>query len=334
LAWARCEAFLRTAQSAYISRLPNEERPSIDEHPTNPGLLTKAFRERLRSALRIPALEALFPEPWTPAARRMLPSHSPQLTSTAIWGPILVWCALELLSESINAREPERVALDLFDRLRLREPFGHAFAALGIEGDDSWRVAARIKVVLLTGAGIGKEETATTTEPVETEPVKATQNSKDPEQKSEPKQPSTAPEFERVALAPALWHDPDVGWLTGLNEAEGHYYINREQYEELLWWLLMPSLLSLAGQANPDPRAFAQLSKTVTEALETAEASGFRMDELFKSASEIEIFTDESVDEPGDEDAGILEQVSEPQLNKLHIDGGDDENLVKDDSED
>jgi hypothetical protein len=294
----------------------------------------KEFRQRLRSALRIPAMEALFPEPWTPAARRMLPSHSPQLTSTAIWGPILAWCALELLSESINIQEPEHVALELFDRLRLREPFGHAFAALGIEGDDNWRVAARIKVVLLTGAGIGKEELAPTTEPVESEPVEAAQSSIVPVQNSEPEDSPTHPEFERVALAAALWHDPDVGWLTGLHEAEGHYYINREQYEELLWWLLMPSLLSLAAQANPDPRAFAQLNKTVTEALETAEASGFRMDELFKSAPEVEIVTDDSVEEPDDEDAAILEQVSEPELNKLHIDGSDDENLVKDDSED
>jgi glycosidase len=325
LAWARCEAFLRTSQSAYISRLPHAERPSVDEHPTDPGLLMKEFRQRLRSALRIPAMEALFPEPWTPAARRMLPSHSPQITATAIWGPILAWCALELLSESINAKEPERVALDIFDRLRLREPFGHAFAALGIEGDDSWRVAARIKVVLLTGAGIGKEELEPATDMAKEEPVEAAQSPKASGQKTSTEEPSTHRDFERVALAAALWHDPDVGWLTGLHEAEGHYYINREQYEELLWWLLMPSLLSFAAQANPDPGAFAQLNKTITEALETAKASGFRMDELFKSASEVEIITDKSADDPDDVDATILEQVSETQLNKLHIDGDDDE---------
>ena len=100
--------------------------------------------------MRIPALEALFPVPWTVAARRVLPSPSPQFTATAMWGPVLGWCALELLAESIDAENPERVALDLFDRLRLREPFAQAFAALGFEGEEGWRVAARIKVVLLT----------------------------------------------------------------------------------------------------------------------------------------------------------------------------------------
>ena len=126
--------------------------------PTDPGLLAPAFRERLRAAMRIPAIEALFPAPWTAAARRMLPSPSPQFTATAMWGPILAWCALELLAESIDIEQPERVALDLFDRLRLREPFAQAFTALGFEGEEGWRVAARIKVVLLTGAGVGKPE--------------------------------------------------------------------------------------------------------------------------------------------------------------------------------
>jgi len=318
VAWARSEGFMRAAQAAYVGRLPKEERPSADEHPTDPGLLMQAFRQRLRFALRIPAMEELFPKPWTPAARRMLPSNSPKLTSTAVWGPILAWCALELLSESINAKEPERVALDLFDRLRLREPFGHAFAALGIEGDDSWRVAARIKVVLLTGAGVGREEPAVPVKPIGDEPV-----AKGAAQKAEPERVKVVPEVERVALPPALWQDPDVRWLTGLHEAEGHYYIVREEYEELLWWLLMPSLLTLAAETNPDRDAIAKLSKTVTEAMESAEASGYRMDELFEPALEVTIVKDE--DETDDVDARILEQVSEQQLEKLHLDGEDDE---------
>jgi len=131
---ADAAAFLRAAQAAYLARLPEHDRPSIDNLPTDPGLLASAFRRRLRAAMRIPATEALFPAPWTVAARRVLPSPSPQLTATAMWGPILAWCALELLAESIDIQNPERVALDLFDRLRLREPFAQSFAALGFEG--------------------------------------------------------------------------------------------------------------------------------------------------------------------------------------------------------
>ena len=54
-----------------------------------------------------------------------------------------------------------------------------------------------------------------------------------------------------MAFAPALWLDPDVRWLTGVHEAEGHDLPGSRAYEELLWWLLMPSLLRLAGELLP-----------------------------------------------------------------------------------
>ena len=227
--------------------------------------------------MRIPAMEALFPAPWTAAARRMLPSPSPQLTATAMWGPVLGWCALELLAESIDAENPERVALDLFDRLRLREPFAQAFAALGFEGEEGWRVAARIKVVLLTGAGVGKthessaEAEAAVKNPEmsqENKPTESTGKLKTVENRNQCCTVS-GHDFSRAAmpqdkgaglalrLLAQLVARPDVRWLTGVHEAEGHDYLVRERYEELLWWLLMPSLLRLAGEAAPSRAAVA-----------------------------------------------------------------------------
>jgi glycosidase len=253
-AWARCESFLRVSQQACRSRAGGVQ-------PANPSLLRAAYRARLRAAMRVPAIEALFPAPWTVAARRMLPSPSPQLTATAMWGPVLGWCALELLAESIDAENPERVALDLFDRLRLREPFAQALTALGFEGEEGWRAAARVKVGLLSWAGAGK-----------------------PEEASEAIEPA-AVRGERVALSPALWLDPDVRWLTGVHEAEGHDYLVRERYEELLWWLQLPSLLRLAGETAPSQAAANRaavrtMSKTIDEALAAAEAAGYRVDLL------------------------------------------------------
>jgi glycosidase len=323
-AWASCETLLRASQAAYVAKLPKESRPSADDLPTDPNLLMQAFRQRLRAAMRIPSMEALFPKPWTPAARRILPSPSPQLTATAIWGPILGWSALELLAESINVREPEVVALDLFDRLRLREPFAQAFAALGFEGEESWRVAARIKVVLLTGACVGKEESSVAEVPEQTRQVKsettpATKISSPPAP-TVAKATATASEAEKVALSPVLWHDPDVRWLTGLHEAEGHFYLVREQYEELLWWLLMPSLLGLASQPAPTTESIAALSKTVTEALTTVEEAGYCMDETLGSTPEVDIIPeagDTDDEAPEDEDldavdmAAIIEQGTE-----------------------
>ncbi len=264
------ESFLHEAQRAYAWRLAREGQSAHAGLAAEAGSLAVTFRKRLRAAMRIPALEALFPEPWTIAGRRALPSSNPPLAATSLWGPVLGWCALQLLAESMGAEEPQRAALDLFDRLRLRTPFAEAFAALGCDGEEAWRAAARIKVALLAEAGVGRPE-----------PEAA-----EPESAAEPA--ATAPgtagtgevEGERVALAPGLWRDPDVRWLTDAHEAEGHTYLVREPYEELVWWLLMPSLLRLAEEARPSRTEAKRMSRTVEEALATADAAHYCVEEL------------------------------------------------------
>jgi glycosidase len=298
LAWTRCERFMRAAQLAYPTQIRKAGKAEI-VLPTAPQFMALEFHQRLRAALNLPAIEELFTRPWTEAARHILPSSSPQLAATALWGPVLAWMALQLLSESIDADNPERVALDIFDRLRLREPFAHSFNALGFEGEEGWRVAARIKVVLLSGAGIGEEsKTAPVPEP---ESARAAKASVPPAPAKENEAPAPAPveaakteraaaepeaAEEKVALAPTLWLDPDVRWLTDVHEAEGHAYLVREPYEELLWWMLIPSLLRLAGEAIPSRTEAEELSRTVKEALATAEAANYRVATMLGAVAE------------------------------------------------
>jgi len=284
LAWARCEAFLHEAQSAYKPQMAGKT-------PTAPRLLAPVFRERLRAALRIPAAEAIFPAPWTPAARRMIPNFSPHLAATAIWGPVLGWCVLQLLAESIDPENPEPIALDLFDRLRLREPFAQAFAALGDEGEAAWRAASRIKVVLLTGAGVGREAAPTAPPAASGESLKAEDatapKAKQPEFPAAPQAELAGDEL--VALAPALWQDQDVRWLTGAHTDKDGDYLIRESYEELLWWLQVPSLLRLGADAAANRASARQMAMVVEDALLTAEAASYRIDILLGTApSEVE----------------------------------------------
>ncbi len=246
-AWARGEVFLRVSQAAYAERLKKQDRPVRGAVPAEPVSQSQRFTQLLRAAMRIPAVEALFPKPWTPAARRMLPSPSPQFTATEMWGPVLGWCALQLLAESIDPEQPERTALDLFDRLRLREPFAGVFGALGFEGEEAWRVAARIKVLLLTGAGVGKEREPAP--PSEVRPTPAEIRG------SQPPAPQAAHAHdEKVALAPALWLDPDVRWLCGVHESEGHVYLIRELYEELRLVVADAVAVAPRGRDYTEPR--------------------------------------------------------------------------------
>jgi len=327
-AWMRTAKLIRGAQLAWRKGIGDGHRLADAAGLRRDDEMAQLSRDRFRAAMRIPALEGLSPAPWSGAARRVLPSPSPQRTATAMWGPVLAWTALELLAESIDPEMPEQVALALFDRLRLREPFARAFANLGFEGEESWRAAARIKVVLLTEAELAKHAR----ERARHKPVPTTQESSADnidQQSSIPaagvgraedsrneaghglthadsgrhesghdfsradsshlsstgrasarEAPSTGASQSQPGLPASLWSDPDVRWLTGAHESNGIWYIVREPYEELLWWMRMPSLLRLALESAPSRAAVDAMSRAVSDALAAAEAAGYRIDAL------------------------------------------------------
>ena len=307
-AWPRAAALFRVVKAAYAARLrqvPASPHPSTS--PATCSAQAQAFNTRFArghahagrgSALpgsvdRCRAPRAAQPQSATHGNRDVGPG------ARLVRAPVARRIHRYLL-------QPERTALDLFDRLRLREPFGHAFTALGFQGEEAWRVAARIKVLLLAGAdsakpqgtvvsedGDGKSAASGAPEPalslpkglasetceVKTPPASAP--GLDDEKREGKTAPTTSqPEQEQVALSPVLWLDPDVRWLCGVHEAEGHFYLVSERYEELLWWLLMPALLRLAGEAAPSRAAVEALSKTVAAALHSAEAVGYRVNSL------------------------------------------------------
>jgi hypothetical protein len=167
----------------------------------------------------------------------------------------------------------------------LREPLAHSFLALGFKSEESWRAAARIKVALLVEAGVGvPEPSSTMTQPQRAETLTtdgvaawAAPASAAPAKASGEEKQAT-PTLSRV-----LWHDPDVRWLTGAHEAKGHTYFVKESYEELIWWLQLPVLCKLAGEAVPDRSAIAELSKAIRETLEAAASADYSLDALLES---------------------------------------------------
>jgi hypothetical protein len=196
----------------------------------------------------------------------------------------MAWCLLQVLAEAINEGNRNHTALHLFDRLRLREPLAHAFNALGLEGERGWRAAARLKVLLIVQSNAASLEKATggpsssagqkPAPSIETVAVEDT-----PAGRTAPMTRSGP--FDSI-IPHDLWQDPDVRWLTGFNEAEGHAYVVREPFEELLWWLSLPELLKLAALTVPGRAAGTELNGRIQQALAAVEKAGYRVDVLMK----------------------------------------------------
>jgi hypothetical protein len=224
--------------------------------------------------MKLLSVEALMASPWPTAARRVLPASSPEVAGTALWGPVMSWCLLQMVAEAVDGDNIQRTAGDLFDRFRLREPLAQAFQGMGLEGEEGWRAAARVKLLLLMESGAGRETPSA-------------------KEKSDSKLAAAAEALASEAFSaaspatsqpipPSMWQDPDVRWLTGFNEADGHSYVNREQYEQLLWWLALPELLKLANMAAPTRAAAADIKRSIDGAMAAMKKAGYRVDLLLK----------------------------------------------------
>ena len=79
------------------------------------------------------------------------------------------------------------------------------------------------------------------------------------------------------------WDDPDVAWLTGLHDADGYRYFNKEAHEQLLWWLWLPRLVRLCREeAEYDStrvrHVVCDVEGQVERATGLARAAGYRQD--------------------------------------------------------
>ena len=93
------------------------------------------------SALCIPRLEQVFSTVWPASVRYTLPSNEPGSRLELTWTPVLAFVALRSLPAA-GAR------IAIFDKLQLRSALADIFSSMGLEDEQTWRLAARIRILL------------------------------------------------------------------------------------------------------------------------------------------------------------------------------------------
>jgi glycosidase len=198
----------------------------------------QAFEKHVDAVMSIATLEAHFASPWPSDARELFAPHE----ATAL-GALLGWCALEALGRACDPANAAESGARLFDSLRLRSVLAEAEGRLGLEGEECWRVAARVRVALAHAPSAPGAE------------------------------PATA-----VQAAALDWiRDPDAAWLTGVHEYQGVRYFVKEPFERLVWWMALPVLLDLAADASPSPQAVRALERDIAAFMRAAAVAGYRL---------------------------------------------------------
>jgi Alpha amylase, catalytic domain len=155
----RCETFFECA----FEMLPDEDkelvkRSAILEQTGNTDLALQpvtykkrygdpfvAYRQSCvalaKSALYIPRLERVFSTAWPMSVRYTLPSNLPGSELELTWTPVLAFVALR----SIPA---EGSRIEIFDKLQIRSALADTFSSMGLQDEQAWRLAARIRLLL------------------------------------------------------------------------------------------------------------------------------------------------------------------------------------------
>ncbi len=232
---------------------PEHEPMSPEDQGDRYGGLVEGM---VLSALRLASSEKEFLKGSVDSTVESLPEHTPRVRSEATWAPVLAWILLRCL--------PGRyVRTALFDKLQLRSALAEAFSSVGIEGEDTWRAAALVRVALL-----GMNE-----------------------------------ELAELFYSEVFWADPDVRWLAGVHAAAGTTYFNMEGWEEIVQWLKLTRLVQIRQGSDTQTAsqkigaAVAQACSGARQAgfrLDTFVRSGYRV-----AASSEELDVIESASEDG-----------------------------------
>ena len=98
-------------------------------------------RTLARAALALPELARNFSTAWPAAVREIVPGASKGVRIERTWTPLMAYLLVHALP---GTAEPQT----LFDELDLRAAFAECFAEIGIEGEDSWRMAAKVRLLV------------------------------------------------------------------------------------------------------------------------------------------------------------------------------------------
>jgi Alpha amylase, catalytic domain len=206
------------------------------------------LKKRVDELRRIPALVKAFRKPAPDHCANMLPTRA---TESAAWGATLAWVILEVAGRVAAPDDPEHYAMLLFDHARLRHPIAEALEKLGAHGEDRWRAAARLRFAFAHAASAHK---------IRQTPGRSS--------------------------APLSWlHDSEVAWLIGSNEHQGVRYFNKEQFEQLLWWMALRPLMEIASEEKPDQGELQELEADMEKRCKMAASGGYRMEALLESGS-------------------------------------------------
>jgi hypothetical protein len=141
----RLQPFVRSSQRFFEKVAENLPAEAEEVIPSKSDELATACKEpcetMANAALHLISISQNFSAALPPAISRFLPAAKTTIPNEQIWAPVLAWITLHSLPS-----QDDQAAL--FDKLQLRSALSETFTAIGMEGENTWRAAARVRILL------------------------------------------------------------------------------------------------------------------------------------------------------------------------------------------
>ena len=258
--------------------------------PEESAELAVLLSSLVRKLMRIPRMEdSLYPEqrealaPWSVEARRVLPSRSPRIDSTAVWAPALGWALLHVLAEWVETRELANAqSTTTASRPPASAPSEDASAADAPNAPTPAATTAKPSPAAIDKRAIALYDQLRLRTAfgeffafIGVEGEDAWRASARIRVASLPGAPaSRSVEHDETQ---GWWSDADVRWLTGLNETEEGWYFNKESHQQMVWWSTLPELVKIQTDAVAEKQRLNKLAKAIDAELLDAERVEYRL---------------------------------------------------------
>jgi hypothetical protein len=119
---------------------PSDDHAAESSTPASAPTYLALCESMTKAAAHLIAVSQSFSTALPLTVSNFLPGSKATHQTEQLWAPVLAWITLRSL--------PHQDQAGLFDKLQLRSALSETFTAIGMEGENTWRAAARVRILL------------------------------------------------------------------------------------------------------------------------------------------------------------------------------------------
>ena len=224
------------------------------------AIIAREVRQKLEAILQLPVLASRFPLPrsrkykWATEYLQAGPSavlRTGPRDDPAAWPTLLGWLFTHALGQVVDEADLGQISRSWIDEWLLGKIVTGALRDLGLDEGAAWQAVATIKILTSHQRWFEMQ----------------------------------APKKKRAYQVLESWlKDDEVQQFLQVNRHRGVLWFNKEAFEQLLWWMLLPAVVTISADSLRPPAEVAQeivaLYDVVKKLQRAEEESGYQVEKL------------------------------------------------------